>query len=57
MEYGKPFGVATAGGVAFFGHMIGYGWIISVSLIITIIGISGIRLFFRRHKPLDIDRQ
>jgi hypothetical protein len=50
MEYGKPLGIASGGGVALLGIKIGYGWFVLGSLTFTVATILLIRLFFRRGR-------
>lgn len=52
MEYGKPFGVVSGGGVALLGTKIGYGWFVLGALTLTTIAVLSIRLFFRRNKSI-----
>ncbi len=47
MEYGKPFGVGTSGGVAILGTQLGYGWVVLGASAVTVVGIIAIRIFFR----------
>lgn len=53
-EYGKPFGVATSGGVVLLGTHVGYGWVLLAGLGVVTVGIMAIRTYFRRNKSINM---
>jgi len=53
-EYGKPFGVATSGGVVLLSWHIGYGWVLLAGLALVTAGIAAIRIYFRRNKSINM---
>lgn len=52
MEYGKAFGISSAGSTAILGFRLGYGWLVAGVVVMTISLLVAIKVFFHRKRLL-----